>query len=867
MQMLLIRVFLLCTASVAAVCATGTSAPPCPLTIVYPADGTVFPPDMAAPLFIWRDQGSRANRWRISTRFDGDGPIMQSTSEGNPPAIGPIDPRVVSPTNQPPTIPPEFVGAHAWRPDPTLWDEVKRLTASKPASVIITGHDGSHSEPLSRASIRFSTSRDPVGAPIFYRDVPLMPSESKKGTIKPLAPDAIRLIQWRIRDISNPESRVVLEGLPTCANCHSFSVDGRTLGMDLDGPDSDKGAYAISRVGPETTIARTDVMTWNSFPGRKPGSRTIGFMSQISPDGQFVVSTVNEELHTANFRDFRFLQVFYPTRGILAVYSRKTGHIEALPGADDSRYVHTNAVWSPDGKYLFFAKADARDPYPPGGRAPESANDPNELPVRYDLYRIPFNGGKGGQAEPIRGASGNGKSNSFPKVSPDGQWIVYVQSKNGQLMRPDSELFIVPAAGGRSRRMSCNTPLMNSWHSFSPNGRWMVFSSKSLSPYTQMFLTHIDENGNDSPAVLIENSTAANRAVNIPEFVNIAPESLLSIDVPAAEFYRIYDKATEATNAGDFDGAIALWTRALLLEPDDARVHNNLGVALASRLRVNEAEEHFRKSIALKADSTDAHYNLGGVLARQGRTTEALASWERSVRLVPGFAGDPAQAARELAAKFPTHSGLDSWRNTLTASYNSRGATEAELGHFKQAETLFLQALEINPNFAEANYNLGRLHAQRGELDAAVARWARALESRPSFAEAHFSVADVETVRGNWSVSLRHWLEGLNTDPDFVPALKRAAWLMAAAADQALHDKSRAIELAKQAVRLTQSKDAVALDVLAAAYARAGQFEKAQVTARAAIALSSGKLAEEIRRRLSCYERHSAWTEQPTPHR
>ena len=40
-------------------------------------------------------------------------------------------------------------------------------------------------------------------------------------------------------------------------------------------------------------------------------------------------------------------------------------------------------------------------------------------------------------------------SNSFPKISPDGRWIVYVQARNGQLMRPDSQLFIVPAAGGR----------------------------------------------------------------------------------------------------------------------------------------------------------------------------------------------------------------------------------------------------------------------------------------------------------------------------------------------------------------------------------------------------------------------------------
>jgi hypothetical protein len=67
-------------------------------------------------------------------------------------------------------------------------------------------------------------------------------------------------------------------------------------------------------------------------------------------------------------------------------------------------------------------------------------------------------------------------------------------------MRPDSRLFIVPAAGGVAREMRCNTRLMNSWHSFSPNGRWLVFSSKSWSPYTRMFLTHLDKDGRDSHA-------------------------------------------------------------------------------------------------------------------------------------------------------------------------------------------------------------------------------------------------------------------------------------------------------------------------------------------------------------------------------
>ena len=105
---------------------------------------------------------------------------------------------------------------------------------------------------MSQGAIHFQTSKDPVGAPIFYRDVPLMPSESEKGVIKPLAQAAVPLIAWRLRNIGERHSRLLLEGMHTCANCHSFSGDGRTLGMDLDGPQNEKGLYAIASVGPRT---------------------------------------------------------------------------------------------------------------------------------------------------------------------------------------------------------------------------------------------------------------------------------------------------------------------------------------------------------------------------------------------------------------------------------------------------------------------------------------------------------------------------------------------------------------------------------------------------------------------------------------
>ena len=99
--------------------------------------------------------------------------------------------------------------------------------------------------------------------------------------------------------------------------------------------------------------------------------------------------------YVANFKDYRFLQVFYPTRGILSWYSRATGVLQPLPGADDPRFVQMGAVGVPDGQYLVFARAEARDPNPPGMPLAHFANDPNELPIQYDLYRIPFRNGRG----------------------------------------------------------------------------------------------------------------------------------------------------------------------------------------------------------------------------------------------------------------------------------------------------------------------------------------------------------------------------------------------------------------------------------------------------------------------------------------
>jgi Tfp pilus assembly protein PilF len=625
------------------------------ITVNYPEDASIFPPEITPPTFIWSDANASSRTWRIDITFtDGSEPVRTS-SRGEPMRIGKIDPRCLSSSNQRPSLTPEQAAAHTWKPGTETWALIQRHSLEQSATVAITGLDDSD-HPVARGRVTLSTSKDPVGAPILYRDVPLMPTEGQKSVVQPLSPSLLYLIDWRIRDIGQSESRVVMHDLHTCANCHSFSADGKTMGIDVDGPNNDKGLYAIVPVRQHMSIRNEDTVSWNSDP--RVGQGRVGFMSQVSPDGQYVLSTfagkdqsIGSSYFVTNFKDYRFLQVFYPTRGILACYSRATGRRQPLPGAADPRYVQTDGVWSPDGQFIVFARAEAKDPEPEGQKPVLQANDPNEVQIQYSLYRVPFNGGKGGKATPIAGASNNGISNNFPKVSPDGRWIVFVKNRNGQLMRPDSQLYIVPATGGAARRMRCNTSLMNSWHSFSPNGRWLVFSSKSRSPYTQMFLTHIGEDGHDSPPIYIDNSTPANRAVNIPEFVNTSPGGLQNIDVPASDFYRVLDEALDLEKKGDNASALAEWEKALELQPSDARANEGMGIALGVAGKSAAAIPYFQKAAQIDGNFFDAYYDLGIVLMKEKRVNEAVDAFLNAVRIRPGFSKGHESLAYALYAQ------------------------------------------------------------------------------------------------------------------------------------------------------------------------------------------------------------------------
>lgn len=651
------------------------------IEIQHPIAGAVLPRNLPAPVVAWNTNLSGVDRWVVGFKA---GPARWMGEDVRSP----------------------------WRPAEAEWRRLKAAAGAAPVEVIVAGYArANRTQPRARQTVRFTVSPDAVDSPLFFREVNLPFVEAVKDPSK---------IRWRFGSLDRSEPPpVVLENLPVCGNCHSFSRNGEFLAMDVDYANS-KASYVITRTAPEMRLATSDIITWNDFR-REDGQQTFGLLSQISPDGRYVISTVKDRSVFVPRPELAFSQLFFPLKGILAVYDRQTKQYFPLPGADDPAFVQSNPAWSPDGQWVVFARnraAELEKQRETGSilLTPEECEEflKRGKEFRYDLYRVPFNGGKGGVAQPIRGASANGRSNYFPKYSPDGRWIIFCQASNYMLLQPDSELFIIPAEGGEARRLDCNLGRMNSWHSWSPDGKWLVFSSKAHSDYTQLYLSRISERGEASPPVWLAHLVAPGRAANIPEFVALQPGAICRIREQFLDDYSFVRAGNEFFHAGDADQAIAKFRQALALNPRNAMAHQRLGFLLF-RVKANVADalQHSRTAVQLEPANGFAHYDLGFALATLNDLTNALPHLETAVRLLPN--------------------GYDRQYNAIEMHF-TLAETYFQLGRHADCLPVLAVVLRLDPRHARANYLTAMAKAWLGETATTTPYFEQAIASDPRLA-------------------------------------------------------------------------------------------------------------------------------------
>ena len=435
------------------------------LHITYPPKGAVFPPNLCAPFVEWADPVN--DLWLVKVEIAGTDMEWRS-----------------------------IVRKRRWRVGQKAWRAVRRHGVGRDACITVFGVQRSspkRSVHVAR-SVRVRVSRDPIDGCVVYRIV--TPPFSTTST-----PDTF------VRHTESLATRPFILGRDEyCFNCHTFSSYGGTSG---------KLSLQSRYVGPVDCDLRTYLGVYD-IGARRGRKLKLPFQIQMttftawSPDGTKLALSANQQITTVPPIVHETQNATLPFSDI-AVYDLEANRAYLLPGASASDRLALYPRWTPDGESVVFASA--------------AKSGPQQRPL-FDLEVVPFNGGRGGVSKKVPGASGNGRSHYYPRFSPDGKWLSFCQSNGGSLIKPSSDLWLMPGdLQGPARRLECNAELAaDSWHSWSSNSRWLVFATKRDDGiYARLYLTHIDEEGRASPAVRLPVKEPPLASFNIPEFLREWP--------------------------------------------------------------------------------------------------------------------------------------------------------------------------------------------------------------------------------------------------------------------------------------------------------------------------------------------------------
>lgn len=216
------------------------------------------------------------------------------------------------------------------------------------------------------------------------------------------------------------------------------------------------------------------------------------------PSGRYVAFSVNKTNQNFFSHNENRIEV-YDSASDVVVYDVDRHEITWSPLTRSEDSFETFPTFSPDGRCLYFCSAKAVAPMPQ-----------EYSKVKYSLCRIGFNpedASFGEKVDTIYNGPMNGKSVSFPRISPDGRFLVFTLQEYGNfsIWHKDADLWVADLASGEAFPLeAANSEDVDSYHSWSGNSRWLVFSSRRMDGlYTRPFFCHIDGNGQASKPFLL----------------------------------------------------------------------------------------------------------------------------------------------------------------------------------------------------------------------------------------------------------------------------------------------------------------------------------------------------------------------------
>ncbi len=313
------------------------------------------------------------------------------------------------------------------------------------------------------------------------------------------------IYQRRLTDFK--ESPIITNDLTghNCMNCHSFpNQNPQQMTLHMRGP---RGGTYLFQSGQITKLS-----------GKINEQIPSLVYPSWHPSGDFVAFSTNQTRQAFHMNDRNRIEVFDYTSDLL-VYDVQRNEVITTPQLFSNQAFETFPHFSPDGKTLYFCTAEAQ-------KMPEDFQK-----VRYNLCSIPFDPETrtfGNQVDTLFNGKQAAKSVSFPRVSPDGKFLVFTLSDYGNfsIWHKEADLFLANLQDGTIIPLeAANSNDVESYHSWSSNSRWLVFSSRRVDGlYTHPHLIHIDAEGKAGKPFILPQPNASYytsfmKSFNIPEFV------------------------------------------------------------------------------------------------------------------------------------------------------------------------------------------------------------------------------------------------------------------------------------------------------------------------------------------------------------
>jgi len=315
------------------------------------------------------------------------------------------------------------------------------------------------------------------------------------------------------RNLSDFDQKAIIENtlIPgTCVNCHAFNKNNpASMTLHLRGSHGAtmlkvNGKMEMYNTKTDSTISSCVYPYWH-------------------PSDNYIAYSVNQTKQAFHVVRNERIEVFDQASDIV-VYNLKTNELLSSPLLKTDAF-ETFPAFSPDGRTLYFCSSKKQD------------IQSNYKRIKYSLCKIAFNpenGMFGNKVDTLISAANTGKSISFPRPSFDGKYLMFTQSDYGNfsIWHREADLYLMSLRDGSVRPIKeVNSTETESFHDWSSNSHWFVFSSRRGDGlYTRLYLASIDDKGLVSKPFLLPQKDpryydASLFSYNVPEFIT-APVKL-----------------------------------------------------------------------------------------------------------------------------------------------------------------------------------------------------------------------------------------------------------------------------------------------------------------------------------------------------